>query len=117
MAAGRPFQAEMEADVHQIGDEAVVPNFYTRLRNIRSCFPPGLFGFQQIFKVARRQTPPFPSFDLQSILNVSLIGQTRHCETLYAWLFLESSTLKREVHECVDSRFCCLLLSLDSASQ
>ena len=52
MATSGRFQAEMETDVRQFGDEAVVPDFYTLLRVIRFGFPADLSSFCQIFKVA-----------------------------------------------------------------
>jgi hypothetical protein len=58
MATSRPFQVEMvemETDDRQVGDEALVPDFYTLLRVIRFGFLPDLFSFCQIFKVAHYQ--------------------------------------------------------------
>src|ERR1700733_11467631 len=52
MATSRCFQAEMETDVRQFCDEAMVPDFYSLLRVIRFGFPADLFSFCQIFKVA-----------------------------------------------------------------
>jgi hypothetical protein len=52
MARSRRFQAEMETDVRQFGDEAVVPDFYTPLRVVRFGLPADLFSFCQIFKLA-----------------------------------------------------------------
>lgn len=42
----------METDVRHSGDEALVSNFYTRIRVVRPAFPPVLFALRQIFKVA-----------------------------------------------------------------
>jgi hypothetical protein len=55
MATSRPFQVavdEMETDVRQVRDAAVVPDFCALLWVIRSCFSAELSSFFQIFKVA-----------------------------------------------------------------
>jgi hypothetical protein len=52
MAKSRRFQTQMETDVRQFRDEAVVSDFYTPLRVIRFGFPVDLHIFCQIFKVA-----------------------------------------------------------------
>jgi hypothetical protein len=71
MATSRPFQAEMETDVRQDGNETMVSDVYTRLRVIRFGFPAGLFSFFQIFKVAH-----YPGFRKVEALRVAMLGLT-----------------------------------------